>query len=213
MKIVKGVLTNSHSEEKFELSFEDDEVAALNCYAADVEKLMQRSFLRAPSNFSIFLKFEGLQTEQPTSSVETGQFDEEQWAAFLHLFRPLAGLNNDKELYGFLRVRKLLKRKGSAYPLFCSQLNHLLAQFQSKILPFEITFGIDGNHYDIEGTFVLWMNAMEFHRDADKRRVLDKINRFLPENGLRTLMANIAVEKLRAMCRLREMLISIFAPP
>jgi len=212
MKTCKGVLRTGELEEKFELAFDDAEVDALNVYVSDVEKLLQRSFLRSTDNFHLSFKFAGLQSPQPQSSVETGAFDEEQWAAFLHLFRPLAGLNNDKQLYGFLRVRKLIERRAVQNQRLCGYLNHLLAQFQVEHLPLEMTFGICGKHYDLESAFHLWMNAMEFHRDPDKRVIIDQINRFLTASGMRTLMAHLAVEKLRAMTELRRLVILMFSP-
>jgi hypothetical protein len=213
MTTFRGALTTGESKEPFELAFDDGEIVALKVYSADVDKCLQRSFLGSPGNFHLSLKFTSLDSTHPEASVETGTFNEEQWAAFLHLFRPLAGLNNDKEMYGFLRVRKLIERRATSSARLCGFLNQLLADFQTKGLPFEMTLGIDGEQYDLEGVFGLWMNAMEFHRDADKRAVLNKMSRFLPENGIRTLMANLALEKLRAMARLRHFISLLFAPP
>jgi hypothetical protein len=86
MKIVKGILKAQGAEERFEMNFSDDEVAALETFVSDVEKLSRRSFLSTGENFHLKLKFgEAVDVNQ---SAEIGQFSEEQWSSFLHLFRP-----------------------------------------------------------------------------------------------------------------------------
>jgi hypothetical protein len=213
MKVCRGVLKTENYREEFELAFEDAEVVALNTYVIDVEKLLQRSFLHSAENFHLSFKFSVLQTPQASSSVETGEFAEEHWAAFLHLFRPLAGLNNDKQLYGFQRVRRLIERRAVPNLKLCVYLKDLLHQFQLMHLPLTMTFGIGNKRYDLEGAFDIWMNAMEFHRDPAKRAIIDQINAILPADGMRTLMANLAIEKLQAMDRLRQLIVLFLLPP
>ena len=211
MKTVSGMLKTDDFEEAFELTFDDAEINALTLYADDMGRCLQRSFLRSSDNFHISIKFNSLDTSQPNASVETGEFDEEQWSAFLHVFRPLADLNN-KEMYGFLRIRNLIGRRAQTSSHLTGFLRHLLDEFQIKKIPSEMKFGINGKEYDLEAVFSLWMNAMEFHRDAEKRVILDKMSGLLPADGIRTLMANVALEKLWAMAGLRHIIVLMLAP-
>jgi hypothetical protein len=203
MKTITVTATQGGVSQEVKLAFSDDEWAAMDNYCQELNRLLQSSFLKTSEHFHLSINFDA--TTNPHGSITTGAFNEEQWAAFLHLFRPLGALN-EKGLLGFQRIRRLIEQRAKESSFLCGQLGLMQQEFRGQHLPLQPSFGIDGKNYDLEAVFDLWLNAKEFHRDANKRETLDKMNQLMADHGIRALLANLVVEKVRAMMRLRDLI-------
>ena len=59
-----------------------------------------------------------------------------------------------------------------------------------------------------ERTLMTWLNAYEYHRDDDKRRLIEDLNARFPEEFSHSLFVVMVIEKVKAVLRFSDMISS-----
>ena len=54
-----------------------------------------------------------------------------------------------------------------------------------------------------------WINAFEYHRDDDKRKLIQEIDKTLPEQIMRSLFVSMVIEKVKAVAEVRGIVSAI----
>ena len=69
---------------------------------------------------------------------------------------------------------------------------------------------ISNNYRDLivnsDKTLMTWLNAFEYHRDNDKRKLIEEIDKIIPEDFSRALFASMIIDKVRAVLELGDVI-------
>ena len=147
--------------------------------------------------------------EHGLRSVVKNSINSRDLAVILHNLRPF--ILND-EPTAFNRTVNLLQRCISHDWMrrYFQSLKDLFSSkdFQNRTI---ISVGQASNNYrdlivNSDKTLMTWLNAFEYHRDDDKRKLIEKIDKIMPEDLSRALFAGMIMDKVKAVLELGDVI-------
>ena len=157
-------------------------------------------------NVSVSLQWD---REHGLRSVVKKSVSSRDLAVILHNLRPF--ILND-EPTAFNRTVNLLQRCIS-HEWMRGYFQSLKNLFSSKDFQNQMTinFGQASNNYrdlivNSDKTLMTWLNAFEYHRDNDKRNLIEEIDKIIPEDFSRALFASMIIDKVRAVLELGDVI-------
>lgn len=118
----------------------------------------------------------------------------------LHLLRPLI---LESEATYLLKVCGILG-KHLAHPFIRRKLGELGDTFSGRRLRSTYTFAVGDIVLNSDEGLKLWLNAYEYHRDEDKREVLEQIGAAVPLDVAKAFFLDVLMEKVQATSSLAE---------
>lgn len=134
----------------------------------------------------------------------------------LHSIRPF---HLKKEPFYFCKMLKILNRHINGNPinmLFRKAKDDFLGRnFQSQVSISSILGADPGQHHTInsEDTLNLWLNAYEYHRDEEKKLLLDDILSSIPRGFGVSVFKSMMIDKIRAIIWLSDFISAIEESP
>ena len=189
-------LTDKNSGKAFEhiAEFTDNEWCQLHDFLSHVADLQSTQFVAKGGG--VQLNFNWKEGTGLSWSVKTPPDDEVH--AFLHQLRPLI---LQKEPACFPKVRALLNRRlkdAPIQPFMC----WLLELYEGKEMQKSIVMQSNNHILNSEEMLVTWLNAYEYHRDHDKKKLIESHNQILPLEWSRGVFLNLLIEKAKAISHL-----------
>jgi hypothetical protein len=180
-----------------EATFTDDEETRLRAYDRYTDELREISIMKfgAPGTLQLdWRQGEGL-------SVTTELPPDEQVFALLHRLRPFV---LDEEDTNFHKVSNTIARQAD-HALIRAFLRVQKDLFASK--PSQHVVRIFSNEVllNCEATLKQWLNAYEYHRDADKRQALEYLHRLFPLDASRAIFVTMLYDKADAVRNLHTL--------
>ena len=126
--------------------------------------------------------------------------DDEALKSFLHLYRPII---LKREPTSFINVRSLLAR-AIDHPHFRRSLKAWRAQFDGNVLRELCSLKHDELILTAESFLNLYLNAYEYHRDADKRERLSGFAAAFDPDARKALLVLLLKLKITAVSSLRS---------
>lgn len=178
------------AEEVIPVHFDDSGWELLERFVENVERLETAEMIQQRRNVNLNISFDdaaGL-----TTSVSLPP--DREIREFLHLLRPII---LEKEPASFIRTVSLLgKRLEDAH---CRAfLSRVRQRFNSRLAQDLVRFEWKDTVLNSEATLRLWLNAYEYHNDAEKRERLDELHRIFPLEASRALFLSLLIEKAQA---------------
>ena len=122
--------------------------------------------------------------------------------AILHKMRPFL-LNKEKT--NFYKIAKVIKHRIRNKAIH-SLVETIKSRFSGKDLSntFQTFFyrGQEDMLINSENTFMKWLNAYEYHRDDEKRELLEEIDTVVPRTFSRSLFESLLIDKSNAVIEL-----------
>lgn len=177
----------------------DDEHKILIYYLEKHEKLVNSKPIREgfPCNANISWE------QNKPIVVKASLPDEDTLSILLHRLRPFI---LQDEFASYSKVCAIIGRHLSD-PYFRQFLHeqHRLydgrnAQKQMKISSNDVIINSDKFLFN-------WLNSHEYHQDPDKREVVEKLLKSIPEDFMRTLMVSMLIDKTRAISNIATLVI------
>jgi hypothetical protein len=189
----------SAAPKQLKLSFTDDEWRILEDFANFARQVMQLPIVaEGRFNSSMTVKFD--QTQGLRMEASLPPWDEV--ALVLHRLRPLVLA---KEPTFLNAVANILARRGDDAN-WRSMLDGWKQVFAGKEITNTATITVTTPILKIiansEAALELYLNAHEYHRDADKREKIDSLYEVIPEDSSRALFVQLLIDKIRAISHL-----------
>lgn len=124
--------------------------------------------------------------------------DDDNLAVFLHKFRPLL-LTNEKTY--FPKIRNLIAKEFDQ-PYIRSMLSEQLDYFTGKRNNSLFKVSSQNVVLNSEETLFNWLNSYEFHRDKEKRDIIDELHRVMPLDYSKVLFLRLLQDKYIAVYNL-----------
>lgn len=208
-KHIRFELTDVDGTRKVEFDFSDQEWALLDEYAAIFDELAGSPATQALAGFGFSIKWD---REMGWERVDTSRFPSiTDLAAFLHLFRPI--ILNDERTF-LMKVLGVISQRAPS-----KAWKALNAEFDGRRFASMVTIAMTPAPTPEEptpATLVLnsgrtlqkWLNAFEYHRDADKAAEFSEIHAddFPTPDHVKGLMLQLLVDKLTAAAKLRQLI-------
>lgn len=156
----------------------DDEWGRLKRFHIEVENLRATNFVQKKQGGQIAMKWQaGAMLRSNANPVDT----EAVWAMLLRL-RPFVLKNED---YYFHKIKNLLSRR-LEHHVFRKHLGLLSEIFALKTLQEKVDLNFSGRKMLSVETVMDWLNAFAYHRDQDKKQLVESDLGFLgdDEDGL-----------------------------
>jgi len=208
-KHVRFELTDVDGPRKFETNFLDEEWALLEEYAAAVDELLESPAAIAVASFGFSVRWDRLKGWEP---VDASRFPSRtELAAVLHLARPFV-LQGERTYFGKVLSIISARAPSKAWKALRAQFDG--ARFESMmtvaIVPAPTTEEPSPQAFILNSgrTFHLWLNAFEYHRDADKAAQFNEIHAddFPTPNHVKGFMLQLLYDRLGAAEKLREII-------
>jgi hypothetical protein len=175
--------------------FSDDDWGRLESFLQYAEELRNTSFVRSgmPSSLNVQLNKDSGTTM--TASLP----DWEQVQVFIHRFRPI-GLQNESTY--FYSICNLLC-KAFQHPYFHGTIQEQRDIYSGKKLQSQVLVQIAGAGEDVivnsDKMLSEWLNACEYHRDAEKRKFMEKIHGTFPLDAWKVFFLALLSDKAQAI--------------
>jgi hypothetical protein len=181
------VAAKSGEAEKFEGEFPDDDWNRLSRYLACSFRLAECRIVESQSQLHF-----GISSTSETVVHNVSLPPEDDIAAFLLRLRPFVLTNEDTNFYG---IRNLLARH-MTLPSVRSYLDTLRDRYQGKAMPFQLKVGSTTGETVVnsEKAVLTWLNAFEYHQDADKQAELRAMYSVFPELSSRAMFLYTLLE-------------------
>jgi hypothetical protein len=177
--------------QKVVVALSDIEIDLLEMYCEQVASLFECRICREGQGVTLGLSWD---QERGLSGVATIP----QWDDVIVLLHKLRPLILQKEPASYRRISGLVARhlKGSpAMPL----LAFLKGQYTGEQMQAVIQMYSNSVLVNSEETLFTWLNAHEYHRDEDKRRLLDELHQIIPLDWTKGVFLSLLLEKVRAI--------------
>jgi hypothetical protein len=195
-RLVKATLSHPEGEtQQVEFELTDRDLDALNGYVDAAKRLLETKFVQGTllMGFRIHGGQEGMRFDLP-------EVDREEFAAFLHFYRPII---LETEPWSFEQIRRMLGRhyRGT---IVATILKDWHRQFEghARYTPFTLKAGT--TRLDNADALELWLNAHEYHRDADKRTRLEELLEGIPSELFEAAVRKVLREQLQVVAKLCE---------
>jgi len=113
----------------------------------------------------------------------------------LHRLRPLI---LEREPTYFPKMANLISRRGDD-PDFRPGIQGLRDRFSGEFLGSAIQLSLNKEVLYSEAMLKDYLNAFEYHRDADKRAKLEKLFEIIPSDAMRTIVVHLLIDKILAI--------------
>jgi len=179
-----------------QVNLSDDEVAVLVRFRDDFRRLTSGRFVQR-----LVAEPQRLVASLDTLQFETTAIDDDDFAAFLHRYRPLV---LQKEPWSFRRVRTLLGAKFAPTPV-ATMLREWDREFDGDASCAPMTIAVDGRRIDSHEFLTTWLNAYEYHRDEEKRGELDGLRARVPAEAIQAAIVFRISQQLQVLGRLADL--------
>lgn len=174
----------------YEGEFTEDEHATLNRFVECEEELATSEYVKAG------MPLEGkIAWDADTGFAAPTLPPAAQIREFLHLLRPFL---LEKEPTAFNRVRGLVARR-YVDPDLRNNFKLLDYSFSGKHLQSLFKWSAGDLVLNSEAGLTTWLNAFEYHRDADKRKILQSVSEGIPLDVQKVLFIDLLREKTQAV--------------
>jgi hypothetical protein len=202
-------LTFQDHHEDVAAEFADDEYHVLERFVEETDRLAETRLVQSGSSIGYSMKM-----DSNGVTTEASMPPEDDVLAFLYRLRPFV-LKDEQT--AFFRVCKILDRRlrhPSIQPLIEAHRDLFSGkQFQS-LMKISITSEAGKDIVlNSEATLEKWLNAYEYHRDADKRQHLEQLHWMLPVESSRPMFVSMMIDKARAIAKVAQIIRSILASP
>ena len=188
-KVTFKIASKVHGENTLAVEFSDEEWQRLDSFATEADRLFQSVGAGLGVNFRIvYDAATGLTMELDKS------MDQDRIALLLHRIRPFV-LQNEPHTY-FMNVVALLSQRveSEAFRMMLARQRELFdgRNFQSMIQIRSNDVAVNS-----ETTLQNWLNSAEYHRDAERRKALERAN--FPQVLLTGSVQFLLIDKVRAI--------------
>lgn len=197
IEVLATLRTAEGEEVTHACSFTADEWQLLERFATYADELSRSKLMATRWDFAFSLRgdMDGVVTFEPTALPDADLF-----RAFLHYMRPFV---LKREATFFDHIRNILGRRldHPAVRAYLERQKEIFAgrRWQAFILH---SNGVVINSTE---TLDLWLNAYEYHKDADKQEAFEALHdETLPIEYSRALLAGIMFDRARAVIELRN---------
>jgi hypothetical protein len=132
-----------------------------------------------------------------------------QRAALLHHLRPFV---LDDEPYSFFKTRNIVANS-SAQEFLRNRLKDIKLLFSGKAMQMQFLWRSGDAVINSEATLKRWLNAFEYHRDADKAAALEATLAPLPAGVTRPVFLMLLAQKAYAVLHLAHIVAKMVRPP
>jgi len=129
------------------------------------------------------------------ATVEVSELKPDQRATLLHVLRPFI---LEKEPFSFKRVRGILARS-SDHPFLKHRLNEIKRLYAGEMIERQIQIRLGDIVVDPDRTLLQWLNGFEYHRDADARAEVAKIQKAIPPGLIQVVFLGLLRHKVKAI--------------
>ena len=202
-KIKMRQLGEEKAEEVVELTFSVDDWEVLQEFRRYAEELAQSSLVQQGVPFSVNVKW----TAEQGLEVKADLPPDEQIDALLMRLRPFI-LNDERT--SFNRMRNAVARSSSSSNLH-AHLDSLKFRFSGEALQSLMvagTYSSDETEPRIvnsEDMLQLWLNGYRFHRDKEKRQIVDAAHAIMPLESSVALFLALIKDKVAAITALARL--------
>lgn len=198
-KINLEILIDEKNEQiSIETEFSDKEVELLEKFLIEAEEVWQTDFIQKEEKGR--LNIQG--NEKGIIQINTVLPKWDYVIVFLHKFRPILLTNEETNFY---KIHNFLKRKIN-HPYFTNilALEHRL--FSGK--KFKSTVQIKSNGVTLNSEDVLfnWLNAFEYHREEEKKKVIESLHQILPLDASKVIFLSFLIDKAKATINLADII-------
>lgn len=186
--------------------FEDEEWRWLNAFVQYAEELAATPVVQDGFGTSLKIKFtkeQGLSIEAKTPPMDAVRL-------FLHKLRPFI-LQDERTSY--YRISSIMDRRfeedtirtllrGHKRRFSTARAQGLFTIHVSSTSP--EAGGLPATVLNSDETLMKWLNAHEYHRDEDKQKELEELQRAFPAEALRTLLVSLLIDKAQAIFDLAD---------
>ena len=176
--------------EKIEGVLEDDDVAVLESYSDYLAQLRRTRLGTEGMRPQISIQWKKGEAMQVASNVPT----EDDLLALLHRLRPFL---LEKEPTSFNRTRGLLGRRFDNTK-FHALLRGMRDLYEGRVLASQYQVSVNDLILNSDRTFYDWLNGFEYHRDHDKRALLEAPFQVLGD-GAKVFFLFHLVDKMKAI--------------
>jgi hypothetical protein len=169
----------------------DDEWALLQSFHQYSGELLSTKFVEdgMPSS----LKVKGTSNGPVTFEVTLPDWDDV--VLFLYYLRPLYLQSEHANFHATCNV--IARRFENPHVRAMIDLQKRI--FSGSLLRTAIRISVDDIVVNSEEVLSAWLNSYEYHRDVDKRRFLDTLNKMLPLDASQVLFIQLLTEKVKAI--------------
>ncbi len=174
----------------------DQEEAALRAFLFELKRLKALPIVQAGIPATLNISF-----SVGDPPVVSGQLpDEADLSALLHRLRPLI---LESEPTSFKRISAMVRDLAPSPQVqkLLKQQNHI---YNGRSFQHLLKVESGGKVINSESVLKLWLNAEEYHRDSDKKAILNRLSGILPKQAHRTLFVFLLGEQIQALQQLAE---------
>jgi hypothetical protein len=186
-------LTQKETGETVSLSgkFEDKDWERLDEFTQYADELLDTKFVQDGMSASLNIRWD----EESGMVVSTKLPPWDDVTVFLHKFRPI-GLQSESTY--FYKVCSVLAKE-LAHPRFRSMIEEQREIYSGTRMQAQLR--VQSNEVIVNSEKVLydWLNAYEYHRDKEKRDLIDSLHVMLPLEASKVLFIALLSDKTRAI--------------
>ena len=198
MTTIKLRLTNQRTLERNDIAVEFDDAAIefLRAYQRNCDRLAEAEMVKSglPTMGTIRIDSKGF-------SVDAPPFSNAQLRELLHLARPLF---LSSEPHSFEKTMAIIGKAGKGTAL-AQHLKFLRTLYEKSDLGRYMQINVGGRRIFDDDTVKLWLNAREYHQDADKDIPMKEIEDTLGSEGARAVFASHISSRVAAIFKLSEL--------
>lgn len=193
MKKISICITNQDTKEEeiIDASFTQEEWTILNDYKLYADELYGIRLIKEGFNSNIKLSYK----RDKGVEIQTNLPDWEDVIVFLHKYRPF-GLK-DEPTY-FYKVTNIISKniENNYFRKFIKKQRNF---FCGKSMQNQIIIKRDNIVINSEKILDKWLNAYEYHRDKEKQKFIEKINKIMPEEFSQAIFVCLLIDKGKAI--------------
>jgi len=188
---LKATSEDQTVEETVELEFTDDDLALVDHYLENIERLKEARILESGLPALTNIKW----NEKSGLSFEFTEFDYRNVYELLHLARPLL---LSREPASFEKVCALFGKKGkdTALATHLKSVRNLYERGDYQPY-FQITFNDTPLFHD--KTLKAWLNGIEYHQDEEKRKLIKNLEQSLSEDVAKGIFVSQLSGRLKGL--------------
>ncbi len=171
--------------------FEDDEVALLEGFVANAQRLLEARILKDGLSGNLTINYD----REKGMSVKVTLPEEDLILAFLHRLRRFI-LNDEPSSYN--KVTGIIARRFDD-PSIRGMVRAQRALYEGRDFQSQIRIESNNTVINCEDTLMKWLNAFEFHTDATKRAEIEKLHQLMPLEASRAIFVMLLIEKVKAI--------------
>lgn len=172
-------------------NFEDDEVTALEGFAANTKRLLEARMIADGLTANLTINYD----REKGMNVKVTLPDEDLILAFLHRLRRFI-LNDEPCSYN--KVTGIIARRFD-HPTIRGMVRAQRALYDGRDFQSQIRIESNQTVINCEDTLMKWLNAFEYHTDETKRAEIEKLHALMPLEASRAVFIMLLIEKVKAI--------------